>query len=81
MPLRNRVGASSGGGGNSIKINGTVSTFTVASGYTVAVGDFVEYASNTVKPFIYDKTGTQVIKGVAKTGGSGGSSIQVYVPV
>ena len=80
MPLRNKVGASGGSNGNGVRINGTVSTFTVASGYTVAVGDFVEYVSNTVKPFVYDKSGTQVIKGVAKTGGSGGSSIQVYVP-
>lgn len=76
MPLRNRAGAA----GSGIKIKGSVVTATVASGYTVSAGDFVEEVSGAVKPFVYDKTGSQVIKGVAKTGGAGGSSIEVYVP-
>ena len=58
-----------------------VSNYTVASGYTVKAGDFVRaVTSTTVRTALSTDADYIGLVGVAKTGGSSGATIKVYVP-
>lgn len=70
MPLRNRFGFL----GSGLKINGTIKSCQVATGESISAGSFVEYSNGFIKTF------GSVISGVAKTSGSGGAMIDVWVP-
>ena len=68
--------------GGSFKVDGAqVSDYTVASGYTVKKGDFVQaVTSTTVRTALSTDTEYIGLVGVAKTSGSDGATIKVYVP-
>ena len=65
----NRIGC--GGGA---KINGVIATYTVMSGKSISAGDFVENTFGGLKPY------ENAITGVAKTSGSSGERVKVYIP-
>ena len=69
-------------GGGGAKIDGAqVINYTVASGYTVKEGDFVRaVTSTTVRTALSTDTDYIGLIGVAKSGGSSGATIKVYVP-
>lgn len=68
--------------GGSAAIKGAqVSNYTVASGYTVKAGDFVRaVTSTTVRTALSTDADYIGLVGVAKSNGSGGETIKVYVP-
>lgn len=71
MPFENKIGYSIPG----FLVNGNTQNYKVAANNTIAAGDFVEISNNTVKSF-----GTTV-SGIAKTSGSAGQTISVWVPI
>lgn len=69
-------------GKKGFKINGTVYSATVASGNTVQAGDFVLVSGETNKTASRYISGYNNIPlGVAKTGGTSGETISVYLPI
>lgn len=65
----------SGAGG--AKINGTMASYTVASGRTVKAGQFVATDGSSVYPAT---SADAMVVGIAKQNGSSGATIKVYVP-
>lgn len=65
----------SGAGG--AKINGTLASYTVASGRTVKAGQFVATDGSSVYPAT---SADAMVVGIAKQNGSSGATIKVYVP-
>lgn len=68
-------------GKKGFKINGAVYTATVANGHTIQAGDFVRISGDADKTAYQYYSSTVASLGVAKTGGSGGATISVYMPV
>ena len=68
-------------GKKGFKINGTVYTATVASGNTIQAGDFVLVSGETNKTASRYILGYNYPLGVAKTGGTSGETISVYLPI
>lgn len=73
MGIAKLYGQSKGTSG--FKINGIIQDYYVVSGATVKKGDFVEIINETQ----VQKATTSQIYGVAKTSGTGGNKISVYV--
>lgn len=65
----------SGAGG--AKINGTLASYTVASGRTVKAGQFVATDGSSVYPAT---SADAMVVGIATQNGSSGATIKVYVP-
>lgn len=61
-----------------LSMNGNITSLPVYTGYQVSVGDFVQlvYSNGTT----YVKPCASTIDGVAKSSGSAGSTVDVYVP-
>lgn len=65
------------GGDGKLNVNGSLASYTVATNETVEAGNFVTLtASNTIKKVVSQ---AEKILGIAKSKGSGGKSIKVYV--
>lgn len=65
------------GGAGGAKVNGTLASYTVASGKTVTAGQFVAKSGTSVYPATSDSAN---VIGIAKQNGSSGATIKVYVP-
>ena len=64
-------------GASGAKINGTLASYTVASGRTVKAGQFVATDGTSVYPAT---SADAMVVSIAKQNGSSGATIKVYVP-
>lgn len=58
-----------------LKIDGIEKIYSVYTGQTIKTGNFVEFIDGAVR-----NATTSSFNGIAKTSGSGGDTIKVYVP-
>ena len=65
------------GSAGGAKVNGTLASYTVASGKIVTAGQFVALSGTSVYPAT---SADAMVVGIAKQKGTSGATIKVYVP-